>query len=1101
MSVFHNNILGGAAGQTGGGAVATDPYQIDRSLRFESDDSAKLTRTFSTAGNRKTWTWSAWIKRGKKTSNQEYLFSAQGSGQFFILGFLGDDEFFITPNAGVGGPTFKSSAKFRDYSAWYHFVVAMDTTQSTASDRVKVYVNGDQITDWATATYPSQDYEWHVNNNVAHSIGVSTQSTGYCNVYMAEIHHVDGQQLAASDFGEYDDNNVWQPKEFTGSYKSFDNSQTWSSNITTTGNSGTFHSSYPATNAFNNNDANYAHGNGDGSQTAVVTLTLSPGVSCSNTVSFLGGMTGSGTATISVNGGTAVNLTSGSSATTKTDVSFSGTVTSIVITKTSSDNSGMLIYGFEIDGKRLVDNGVSISSNSFYLKFADNSSNAALGTDSSGNSNTWTVNNLVAVVDEISASSSEISNPNNSVANYLNIFDGDTSTTVSSGNGGRVIWTPSSNISISKIEGYFDDSLNGYRITMSVSGGSSQTITIDTSSGGTANQWNEFTSLSGDTIGPSNAITFSMLRPAGNDTDPGLHDLNALRINDKLVVLNSSQAGVDSLIDTPTNYTADSGNNGGNYCTMNPLDMKSNVATQNGNMEVSNATAGWSGIRGTFGVSSGKWYYELTTETASIFAGIATAGVDIYANAPQDSTSVMDDGALVYCDDGKYLLDQGGSANRQTYGSALANGDILGVAFDLDGNTVQFYKNGSALGSIDISSSPLASNTVFPYYISYYSSTSTFFNFGQRPFAYTPPTGHKSLCTQNFDDPTIADGSTVLDIVNETTSVAGSAKVISGLSFSPDLVISKLRNQSSNGRWGFIDIVRGVNKTLASDRADVEVTSQSDLLTQFNSDGFNVGADAAGYGWNYQNGGSLYTYWAWDAGTSTVSNTDGSITSNVRANTSAGFSIVGYTGTGTAATIGHGLNAAPEFIIVKNRDTARPWSVFHQSITNMSSGYLNLNLANAFTGSYTGVWNATDPTSSVFSVGTDNESNNSGDDFIAYCWTPVAGYSSFGSYVGNGSSNGPFVFLGFRPRFLLYKRTDAADTVGWILTDSERNTYNVIDDYLSPTTASAEGTTDIVDFLSNGFKMRIAGADGNINNGTYVYAAFAEHPLKTARAR
>ena len=168
-------------------------------------------------------------------------------------------------------------------------------------------------------------------------------------------------------FGAYSGtvDNVTQYIEIDGKVlvDAFNDSQTWSGNISTTGNSGTFHSSYPATNAFNNNDANYAHGNGDGAQTAVVTLTLSPGVSCSNTVSFLGGMTGSGTATISVNGGTAVNLTSGSSATTKTDVSFTGTVTSIVVTKTSSDASGMLIYGFEIDGARLVDNGVSVVPN------------------------------------------------------------------------------------------------------------------------------------------------------------------------------------------------------------------------------------------------------------------------------------------------------------------------------------------------------------------------------------------------------------------------------------------------------------------------------------------------------------------------------------------------------------------------------------------------------------------------------------------------------------------------------------------------------------------------------------------------------------------
>ena len=120
---------------------------------------------------------------------------------------------------------------------------------------------------------------------------------------------------------------------------------------------------------------------------------------------------------------------------------------------------------------------------------------------------------------------------------------------------------------------------------------------------------------------------------------------------------------------------------------------------------------------------------------------------------------------------------------------------------------------------------------------------------------------------------------------------------------------------------------------------------------------------------------------------------------------------------------------------------------------------------------------------------------------IVYSFAPVEGYSAFGSYTGNGSTNGPFVYTGFRPKFLLYKRTDAADTVGWIITDSERNSYNVVDDYLSPTTLAAEGTTNIVDFLSNGFKMRIGGADGNISGGSYIYAAFAENPFKTARAR
>jgi hypothetical protein len=292
-------------------------------------------------------------------------------------------------------------------------------------------------------------------------------------------------------------------------------------------------------------------------------------------------------------------------------------------------------------------------------------------------------------------------------------------------------------------------------------------------------------------------------------------------------------------------------------------------------------------------------------------------------------------------------------------------------------------------------------------------------------------------------------------------------------------------------------VIRGGDKLLNSNNTSAEGT-YTDMITAFNSDGFTLGADATTLQLNES--GRTYVGWAWDGGTSTATNTDGSITSSVRANPSAGFSIVGYQGTGTAATIGHGLNAAPEFIIVKNRDTARPWSVFHQSITGMSSGYINLNLTNAFTGSYTGVWNGTDPTNSVFSVGTDNESNNSGDDFIAYCWTPVAGYSSFGSYVGNGSSSGPFVFTGFRPALVICKASST--TSSWNMFDSTRAPFNVVKAGLLADSANAEfSSSDRIDILSNGFKVRSGTAEPNASGVTYIYMCWAEHPFATARAR
>ena len=930
-------------------AAEAAAFQISRSIRINDDDTAYLDRTPSSASNRKTWTWSAWVKRSK-LSAEANLFSVGASSTDAAFRFNADDTLQVRDG---GGGELTTNAVFRDPGAWSHIVVSLDNTQSTDTDRFKVYVNGVEQT-YSASSYASQNTDGDFNTAVAHYIGRQVHNTSNLfDGYLAEIHFVDGTQLAASDFGQYDSHNVWQPKDCqssltygtNGFYLKFaDNSsnaslgtdssgnsntwtinnitanssalqsQTWSSNFTTTGNSGNWstNSSFAVTNAFNGNDSNYAHGNPDGSVAVAVTLSISPAIPCNSTVTFLGGVTSNGSGTIAINGGTAtafttvgVNPTASNTAT----VSFSGDITSIVVTKTSTSANGLLIYGFEVDGVRLVDSGVAYA--------------------------------------------------------------------------------------------------------------------------------------------------------AAKDTD--------------------------SVIDTPTNYTPDSGNPGGNYATFSPIDSHSSNTFANGNLEATNAGVNvFANL--TMGFTSGKWYCEIEADgggSGSCMVGVCNLN-ETHANRKYGAAG----GLYMYQGTGGlYSGGLGGSFSNGSYASAFSDGDIIGIGLDMDNGNVRFYVNGSDKGQANTSS--LAGALVSPAVNNDTNSASFKLNTGQRPFAYTVPTNHKAMCTANFADPTIADGSTAFDVITATGTGAERTFTMTG-GFGPDLVWSKSRSNAYN--HGLFDTVRGGTKRLRSNGSNAEDTSANQVKS-FTSNGFVQGGDVP------NTSGETGVYWAWDAGTSTASNTDGSITSNVRANTSAGFSIAGYTGTGTAGTIGHGLNAAPEFIIVKNRDTGRPWSVFHQSITGMSSGYLNLNLANSFTGSYTGVWNGTDPTSSVFSVGTDNESNNSGDDFIAYCWTSVSQYSSFGIYTGNGASDGPFVFLGFRPRFLLYKRTDAADTVGWILTDSERNTYNVIDDYLSPTTASAEGTTDIVDFLSNGFKMRIAGADGNVSGGTYVYAAFAEHPFATARAR
>jgi hypothetical protein len=218
----------------------------------------------------------------------------------------------------------------------------------------------------------------------------------------------------------------------------------------------------------------------------------------------------------------------------------------------------------------------------------------------------------------------------------------------------------------------------------------------------------------------------------------------------------------------------------------------------------------------------------------------------------------------------------------------------------------------------------------------------------------------------------------------------------------------------------------------------------------------------------------------------------------VRANTSAGFSIVTYTGTGANATIGHGglANLSNGMIIVKNRNSALNWRVYHSALGNTMTIYLSSTLPPSTSSAH---WNNTSPTSTVFSVGSEDGTNNNGDAMVAYCFAPVAGYSSFGSYTGNGSADGPFVFTGFRPKFVLARCS--AIVADWWIYDSARGAYNVNYAGMRPNLANQETTDAQFDFLSNGFKLRTVGTDLNSNGNTHIYAAFAESPFKYARAR
>jgi hypothetical protein len=692
---------------------------------------------------------------------------------------------------GGSGALLASTAVFRDTSAWMHLVLSVDTTQATASNRTKIYVNGAQITQFGSSTYPAQNYDTFINNNNIHYIGDRGAGSQPFDGYLADIHFIDGQALDPTSFGEFSaTTGVWMPKAYTGTY----------------------------------------------------------------------------------------------------------------------------------------------GTNGFHLDFSNNASAAALGTDSSGQGNTWSVNNL------------------------------------------------------------------------SVTAG----------------------------------------------------------------------AGNDSLVDVPTNGSeVDTGSGGqvrGNYCTLNPLDKSSSVDLSNGNLTNVGTTTNVM-CRSTIFVSSGKWYYEVTLATYSgnpIF-GWASSSANL-ASWVGNSTS-----SWGYAANAMKYSNGGGSS----YGASFGAGDVVGVAADLDAGTLVFYKNGVSQGTAYSN----LSGALCPAFSSG-ASTTVDFNFGQRPFAYTAPSGFKALCTANLPAPVVTKPSTVMDVKLYTGN--GSTQTISGLNMSPDLVWIKSRDEANT--HNLYDIVRGTGKELVSNTTAAEA-SYGNSLTSFDSTGFSLGNAS------WMNGSSKsYVAWTWDAGSSTVTNTQGSITSRVRANASAGFSIVTFTMGSGSFTVGHGLGVAPTLLITKARSNSSSWWTYHTSLGTGS--YLALNSTAAAASDYS--WGSA-PTSTVFTA--NNNFFTNGYTYVVYAFAPVAGYSSFGSYTGNGSADGPFVYTGFRPRWILWKCTTAA--YDWDVYDAVRDPYNAAAARLKPNSSDAEATLSpaTFDILSNGFKLRQGYNSSNASGQIYIYFAVAESPFQYARAR
>jgi len=522
----------------------------------------------------------------------------------------------------------------------------------------------------------------------------------------------------------------------------------------------------------------------------------------------------------------------------------------------------------------------------------------------------------------------------------------------------------------------------------------------------------------------------------------------------------------DRLVDSPTNYGQDTGLGGevrGNYAVLNQL-QKSGATITNGNLDFSLGTTN-NQCMANISVNSGKWYCELTVNAPGYLVGIA--------EATQSFPATYGVSKLWYSSNGNFY---DGNTNSGSPGVTYTTGDVIGFALDLDSatTTLKGYKNGTLAGTI-------ASGISGSWYMGFAvddgtASRTGSWNFGQQAWKYAPPSGYKALCTTNLPIPSIKKSSTFFDAI--TYNGTGSTFVSpSGLAFAPDLVWVKSRSQ--NISHVLSDTVRGTGEVLCSN--NTRAGSPDSFLTNFNQDGFTLNTSITA-----NNSGSTYVAWAWSR------------------SIIAGMDIVGYVGNDNSGrTISHNLGVTPKMIIVKNRTTLSDWPVYHANLTASNVVFLQLTNAEGAISSYAwgAVSSASSTTFTVIAGNTDIRNvNKSGDNYVAYCFSDVEGFSKFGSYTGNGSEDGPFVYCGFRPRYVLIKRFDAAEN--WILHDTARDPFNVTVNELLPNSSAAEGSTTPFDILSNGFKIRTNVNNAlNTINATHIYAAFAESPFKYARAR
>ena len=573
-------------------------------------------------------------------------------------------------------------------------------------------------------------------------------------------------------------------------------------------------------------------------------------------------------------------------------------------------------------------------------------------------------------------------------------------------------------------------------------------------------------------------------------------------------------SSIDQMIDTPTN----------NFCTLNSITATPSTLSE-GNLKTYTSSIGSLGV-GTIPMTAGKWYAEVyCVSGASPRIGIFNVGTD---STPNNLGGTSDGWCVLNLPTRKYH-----SGSSSSYGSfTLGAGEIVGIAYDADNGKIWFSKNGVFVGTVDSSGEAYSGiSGQITWAIGDGNNGSTqILNAGQDSsfagsktrqnntdangygdFYYTPPSGYLALCTQNLASELTIPIDKSNDYFDTTlhTGNNGNGRTFTGLNFKPDLIWGKVYD-SSNYYYMMVDSSRGGDRFLASNATAAEDLKSHGEITSWNSDGTTwVNGTNASYPRVYYNdgpgsslGGSKYTWWQWKInGGTTSTNTNGTITTTVQANQDAGISILTYTGNGSNATIGHGLSKAPEVMIGKIRNEGYyGWGGNWWTYKN--TGQLQLNSTSGYYENAV-YWQNTNPTNTVITMGGQVECNRGGSfTQVAYCFHSVEGFSKFGQYVGNGSTNGVFIYTGFKPAFVIYKMVTGGNH--WFQQDNKRpSDQNPVDSNLYVNLVNAEVTNTptaglVVDFVSNGIKIRGSGAEANQNGQTYVYMCFAENPFVTS---